>query len=89
VPVDLVAVDRDIPFHARIGAFGQLSRILPQQIARGGIQSLDLVTESVHQHHTIVDQGCGLIGAGRQRPRPRDAQVVYIRLVICLRGLKP
>jgi hypothetical protein len=57
VPVDLVAIDRDIPFHARIGAFGQLSRILPQQIARGGIQSLDLVTESVHQHHTIVDQG--------------------------------
>ena len=76
--INLVAIDRDIAFDARIGALRQLPRILPEQIARGGIQRLNLVTESVHQHDSVVDQRCGFIGARRQRPGPRHAQVVHV-----------
>ena len=76
--IDLVAVDCDIAFDARIGAFRKLPRILPEQIARGGIQRLNFVAESVHQHDAIVDQRCDFICARRQRPGPRHAQIVHV-----------
>ena len=77
--IDFVPVNRDGALVAGVNARGQQPRILPEQVAGGGIERFEFVAGAVQEHHAVMNQGRGFIGAGGKRPCPRDAQIVHIR----------
>ena len=63
---DVIAIDRDIALHQVEEAhlrLRQFARILPQQVARHGVQSLHMIAGAVHEDDAVVDQRRGFVGA--------------------------
>ena len=77
--IDFVPVNRDGALVAGVHPGGQQPHILPEQVAGGGIERFEFVSRTVQEHHSVMNQGRGFIGAGGKRPCPRDAQIVHIR----------
>jgi hypothetical protein len=77
--INLVPVNRDGAFVARVNAWGQQPGILPEQVAGGGIERFEFVAGAVQKNHAVMNQGRGFIGARGKRPCPCDAQIVHIR----------
>src|SRR4029079_3332731 len=57
------------------GALREAVGVLPEQIARARVESLELVAERERENDTVVLERHGLVGPRRQRPRPRYAQL--------------
>src|SRR4030095_14062647 len=70
---EFVAVERHVLFHSRTHVFGEFPRVMPEFVACGGIERLDVVTETVDKDHTIVNERCRFVGSGRQGQRPCDS----------------
>ena len=55
--------------------------VLPDQLARLGVQRLHDIGGIVDEHHPVVHHRSGLIGAVRHRPHPLQLQILHVRRV--------
>ena len=88
----MIAIDGDVALHQieeAVFRLGQLARILPQQIARDGIQRLHVIARAVHENDAIVDQRRGFVGARGSDQLQAERSWPTFDLLICLSGLKP
>ena len=83
--VEAGAVDRDAPFDARRDAGRQTARVLPEQVAGGGIERLHLVAVAVNEQDAVVDDRRRLIrlrwAATRSTPTRSSSNVTFVDLL--------
>ena len=77
--VDLVAVEGDAAGRApALRVLGILVPVLPEQLAGGRVEGLDDVAGARQEHHAVVDERRGLVGALGHRQRPGQAQAGHV-----------
>ena len=57
---------------------GYLVPVLPEQLAGGRVEGLDDVAGARQEHHAVVDERRGLVGALGHRQRPGQAQAGHV-----------
>ena len=77
--VDLVPVEGDAAGRApALRVLGILVPVLPEQLAGGRVEGLDDVAGARQEHHAVVDERRGLVGALGHRQRPGQTQAGHV-----------